>query len=218
MRSSVKIAAVFAFVGLTVYAPRVATVSPGAAAAAGPQLQAIGPLGFGPNGVLYAAGKIYALDLGAQANGGAPGTANVANITQKIAAMLGTDSAQISVTDLAVDARTHNSFVSIMRGQGPAARPALLRVDGAGKITTIDTGSLPFTSIDLPNLPAPGGEGRSNQRAQAITQVKYANGRVWASGLSNEEFASKLWSVAYPFTKADAGTSVEIYHGNHQQL
>jgi hypothetical protein len=24
--------------------------------------------------------------------------------------------------------------------------------------------------------------------------------------------------VAYPFNKADAGTSVEIYHGNHQQL
>jgi hypothetical protein len=223
MRTSVKIAALLAFVGFTAAAPRVATLAPGApgaAAVAGPQLQSIGPLAFGPNGVLYAAdslaGKIYALDLGETANGGAPGTANVANITQKIAAMLGTDALQINVTDLAVDARTHNSFVSIMRGQGPAARPALLRVDGAGKITTIDTGSLQSTSVDLPNLPA-NAEGR-NQRAQAITQVKYANGRVWASGLSNEEFASKLWSVAYPFTKADAGTSVEIYHGNHQQL
>jgi hypothetical protein len=219
MRSSIKIAAALAFVALAAYAP---TVAPAAAAAAGPQFQSIGPLAFGPGGVLYAAdsaaGRIYALDLGAQATGGAPGTANVANITRKIAAMLGTDALQISVTDLAVDARTHNSFVSVMRGQGPAARPALLRVDGAGTITPIDTGSLQFTSVDLPNLPAAAGEGRNNQRAQAITQVKYANGRVWASGLSNEEFASKLWSVAYPFTKADAGTSVEIYHGNHQQL
>jgi hypothetical protein len=112
MRSSVKIAAVFAFVALTAYAPAVA---PRVAAATGPQLQSIGPLSFGPNGVLYAAdslaGKIYALDLGAQASGGAPGTANVANITQKIAAMLGTDALQVAVTDLAVDARTHNSFV-----------------------------------------------------------------------------------------------------------
>jgi hypothetical protein len=41
---------------------------------------------------------------------------------------------------------------------------------------------------------------------------------VWVSGLSNEEFASKMWSVAYPFTKADAGTSLEIYHDNHQRL
>ena len=221
MRSSVKIAAVLAFVALTAYLPTVATVSTRVAAAAGPELQSIGPLSFGPAGVLYAAdslaGKIYALDLGTQATGGAPGTANVANITQKIAAMLGTDALQVNVTDLAVDARTHNSFVAIMRGQGPDARPALLRVDGAGKITTIDTSALQFTSVDLPNLPAANAQGR-NQRAQAITQVKYANGRVWASGLSNEEFASKLWSVAYPFAKADAGTSVEIYHGNHQQL
>jgi hypothetical protein len=221
MRSSVKIAAVLAFVALTAYLPTVATVSTRVAAAAGPELQSIGPLSFGPTGVLYAAdslaGKIYALDLGTQATGGAPGTANVANITQKIAAMLGTDALQVNVTDLAVDARTHNSFVAIMRGQGPDAKPALLRVDGAGKITTIDTSALQFTSVDLPNLPAPSAQGR-NQRAQAITQVKFANGRVWASGLSNEEFASKLWSVAYPFTKADAGTSVEIYHGNHQML
>src|SRR6202521_6076124 len=105
MRSSVKVAAVLAFLALTVYVPTASTVTPGAAAVAGPQLQSIGPLAFGPNGVLYAAdslaGKIYALDLGEKANGGAPGTANVANITQKIAAMLGTDALQINVTDLA---------------------------------------------------------------------------------------------------------------------
>ena len=223
MRSSVKIAAVLAFVALAAYAPSVATIPaiPGTAQAAGPQLQSIGPLSFGPGGVMYAAdslaGKIYALDLGAQASGGAPGTANVDNVTQKIAAMLGTDAAQVTVTDLAVDARTRNSFVSVMRGQGPAARPALLRVDGAGAISLINTEALPFTSVDLPNLPAPNAGGRT-PRSQAITQVRYANGRVWASGLSNEEFASKLWSIAYPFATADAGTSVEIYHGNHQQL
>ena len=103
-----------------------------------------------------------------------------------------------------------------MRGQGPDARPALLRVDGAGKITVIHTDALPFTSIDLPNVARNAG-GR-NRRAQAITDLKYADGRVWASGLSNEEFASRLWSVAYPFAQADRGFSLEIYHGNHRRL
>jgi len=218
MRTTVKVAAVLTFVTLAAYAP---TGAPTGVSAAGAQLQSIGPLGFGPNGVMYAAdsvaGKIYALDLGAQANGGAPGTANIDNFNQKVAAMLGTDAAQVAITDLAVDARTRNSFVSVMRGQGPAAKPALLRVDGAGAITPVNLEALQFTSVDLPNLPAPNATGR-NQRAQAITQVRFANGRVWASGLSNEEFASKMWSIAYPFTKADAGKSVEIYHGNHQQL
>ena len=38
------------------------------------------------------------------------------------------------------------------------------------------------------------------------------------AGLSNEEFASKLRAVKYPFAAVDPGTSVEIYHGNHGQL
>ena len=38
------------------------------------------------------------------------------------------------------------------------------------------------------------------------------------AGLSNEEFASKLRAVKYPFAAVDTGTSVEIYHGNHGQL
>ena len=105
-----------------------------------------------------------------------------------------------------------------MRGQGASAKPALLRVDGAGKIDLVAAESLKSTSVTLPNPPAASTSGRNN-RSQSITKLAfYANGRVWVAGLSNEEFASKLWSVAYPFTKADTGTSVEIYHGNHQRL
>jgi hypothetical protein len=212
-----RIAAVLVFVALTSSAPALA---PPAVAAAGPQLRSVGPLAFGPGGVMYAAdslaGKIYALDLGPEASGGAPGTADIDDLNQKIAAMLGTDTAQIVITDLAVDARTRNSFVSVLRGQGPDAQPALLRVDGAGKISVINTAALQFTSVDLPNLARNAG-GR-NRRVQAITDLNYADGRVWASGLSNEEFASRLWSVSYPFTQADRGMSLEIYHGNHRRL
>jgi hypothetical protein len=35
------------------------------------------------------------------------------------------------------------------------------------------------------------------------------------AGLSNEEFASKLRAIPYPFATVDGGTSVEIYHGAH---
>ena len=61
----------------------------------GPALQSVGPMTFGPDGMLFAAdttaATIYALDLGAQANGGKAGAADVAAIDQKIAAMLGTE-------------------------------------------------------------------------------------------------------------------------------
>ena len=38
------------------------------------------------------------------------------------------------------------------------------------------------------------------------------------AGLSSEEFASKLRSIAYPFTGVDNGTSVEVWHAPHDQF
>ena len=214
----IQFAAVLALVAVSAYGPATARVG---AVETSPSWSSIGPLTFAPDGTLYAAdpqaATIFALDLGASASGGAPGTASVAGIDQKIAAMLGTDAKEIAITDLAVHPKTHNSFVAVMRGQGAAAKPALFRVDGAGKIELLPSESLKGTSVTLPNPPA-ATSGARNNRSQSITKLAVSNGRVWVAGLSNEEFASKLWSVAYPFTKADAGTSVEIYHGNHQML
>jgi hypothetical protein len=215
----VQIAALVALVAATAYGPATARVDGAGATAA--SLTSIGPLTFGPDGTLYAAdpvaATIYALDLGAAATGGAEGTANVTGLDQKLAAMLGTAASEVQVTDLAVHPKTHNSFVSVMRGQGADAKPALFRIDGAGKVALLPPDSLKGTSVTLPNPSVPTA-GARNIRSQSITKLAFSNGRVWVAGLSNEEFASKLWSVAYPFSKADAGTSVEIYHGNHQQL
>ena len=48
--------------------------------------------------------------------------------------------------------------------------------------------------------------------------MAFADGRLWVAGLSNEEFASKLRAIPYPFASVDGGTSVEIYHGNHRAV
>ena len=53
---------------------------------------------------------------------------------------------------------------------------------------------------------------------QTITDLAYTEGRLYVAGLSNEEFASKLRSIAYPFTSVDEGTSVEIWHAPHDQF
>lgn len=186
-----------------------------------PHMQSIGPLAIGPSGILYAAdpqaATIVALDLSTQKKG-APGTKDIAALDQQIAATLGTAAGEITITDLKVDPATHNSFVSVMRGQGATASPALLRVDGAGKIDVIALDGLKFSSVALPNAPdANPANGRSN-RNQSITNLAFSGGKVYVAGLSNEEFASKLWSVAYPFATADRGASVEIFHGSHGQV
>ena len=191
-------------------------VSPGV----GPTFTSIGALNFGPGGVLFAADNqaatIFAIDLGTLASGTTPGTKDVPALDQKIAAIVGTTPTGVAITDLAVHPTSKNTFVAIRRGEGASAQPALLRIDGAGKIDLLSLTSAKFTSVTLPN-PSVSTDARRG-RTQSVTDLAFTNGRLFVAGLSNEEFASKLWSVTYPFTSVDHGASVEIYHGNHGQL
>jgi hypothetical protein len=212
-----KFALVIALVAVTFWAPSSVRV---VAQAPVLTMSSIASLAFGPDGTLFAADNqnaaIVALDLGAQA--GAAGAKGLDGLDEKLAAMLGTGAGEITITDLAVHPRTHNAYISAMRGQGAGAQPTLFRIDGTGKIDLVSMASLKFQRVELPNAPAAGGTGRGNARANVITDMAFADGKLWVAGLSNEEFASKLRAIPYPFRSADQGTSVEIYHGNHRQL
>jgi hypothetical protein len=214
---SLKLVAVLALVMLVSWTP--AAQRSDVTADVGPVFQSIGPLTFGPNDVLFAAdsqaASIFAVELGSQA-GAVAGTKDLSAIDQKIAALLGTDAREITVTDLVVHPQSRNAFISVMRGQGEGAAAVLLRADGAGKIDVVSLDKAKYSKVSLPNAPALNAP--RNGRRQSITDMKFTEGRLIVAGLSNEEFASKLRSVPYPFTTIDNGTSVEIYHGNHRQL
>jgi hypothetical protein len=211
-RASIKLAAVIAIALCTSSVPAAAPSGAGIVTGVGPSFTTIGPLTFGADGMLFAgdtgAASIVAVDLGAGASSGAPGSVAVNGIDQKIAALLGTAANEVAITDLAVHPKTRHTYLSVMRGTGTAAQPALLKLDGAGALSLVAMDALTFQKVTLPN---PG-------RAQSIMDLAFTNGRLIVAGLSNEEFASKLWSIAYPFTAADRGTSVEIFHGNHGRL
>jgi hypothetical protein len=198
-----------------------APLSAGLTPAVGPSFTSIGPLTFAPDGTLFAADRtaasIVALKLGAQASGKVAGTKDIESVDTKIAALLGTDAAGITITDLAVHPASKNSFIAVMKGTGPTAQPALVRIDGAGDIGLVAFDTVEFTTVALPNPAAANPNGRGG-RAQSVTDLAFVNGRLYVAGLSNEEFASKLWSVGYPFASVDNGASIEIYHGNHGAL
>ena len=212
--------ALVTLVAVTLWAPSSARVDAQAGQAL--TMASIGSLVFGPDGTLFAADNqnaaIVALDLGAQAGAGAPGVKGLDGLDEKLAAMLGTGAAEVTITDLAVHPRTRNAYVSAMRGQGAGAAPTLFRIDGTGKIDLVSMPALKHQRIELPNAPAAGGTGRQNARANVVTDMAFADGKLWVAGLSNEEFASKLRAIPFPFKSVDGGTSVEIYHGNHRQL
>jgi hypothetical protein len=50
------------------------------------------------------------------------------------------------------------------------------------------------------------------------TDLQFAGGQIIVAGLSNEEFASQLRVLDFPFKEVAGGTGVEIYHGAHGKL
>jgi hypothetical protein len=180
-----------------------------------PQIQSAGPIAFGPEGILFVgdaqSAAIFAIDTGDTAGSASRGGVNVEGINQKVAALLGTDAGDVTINDLAVNPASGNVYLSVSRGRGPDAAPVLLRVGQGGKLTEVSLENVQFAKANLPNPPATG----ENQRRESITDLAYVDGRVFVAGLSNEEFASKLRSIPFPFRKADEGTSVEIFHGAH---
>lgn len=184
-------------------------------------LESAGPLAFGPGGILFVGdtkgAALWALDTGDRTAGS--GSINVSGLQEKVAAMLGTAPDQVAINDMIVNPISRKAYLSIARGRGPDAAPVILRVDAGGKLEELKLDKVKHARVSLSNAPAADAkDGRGNSlRVEAITDLHYVDGKVFLAGLSNEEFASKLRAVAFPFTGADAGTSVEIYHGNHGQ-
>lgn len=186
-----------------------------------PDLKSAGPLAFGPDGVLFVGdpqgAAIFAIDAGDRSEKSSRGPLNVEKIDAKIAALLGTAPDKILINDLAVNAASGTAYFSVSRGRGPDATPAIVRVDTTGKLSELPLEKVKYAKAELPN--APGKDAKdargASQRQESITDLAYVEGRVLVAGLSNEEFASKLRSIPYPFADSNAGASIEIYHGSH---
>jgi hypothetical protein len=54
-------------------------------------------------------------------------------------------------------------------------------------------------------------------RTMTIVDMKFHNGELYIAGISNEEFASTLRKVPYPFTGEASTTYIKIYHTAHAQ-
>jgi hypothetical protein len=95
----------------------------------------------------------------------------------------------------------------------------LVRVKTSGQLKVVSLDKVRFSRAELPQAPADAvvgqGNRQGNPRQESITDIAFLDGRVVIAGLSNEEFASTLRAVPFPFTALSNPTSVEIYHGSH---
>jgi hypothetical protein len=189
-----------------------------------PDIKSAGSLAFGPNGLLFIGDSqgaaVFAVDTADRSADSAGGSIKVDAINQKIAALLGTDPAEVTINDLAVNPASGKAYLSVSRGKGPAATPVIVRADRSGKLEVVSLENVPFAKTTLAGVAAattgaPVAKRGGSARSQAITDLAYLDGRVYVAGLSNEEFSSRLISLPYPFESVDKGTSIEFYHGAH---
>ncbi|HKX33480.1 MAG TPA: hypothetical protein VJ302_37730 [Blastocatellia bacterium] len=188
-----------------------------------PELKSMGPLAFGPEGILFVAdpksAAIVAIATGDVKAGDSAKLLQIEGLNQKIAALLGTSPEEILIEDLAINPISRNGYLAVSRGRGPEAVPVLVRAKTDGQLEVVALDKVKFSRAQLPDAPADAmvgqGNRQSNPRRESITDLAFLNGKVFVAGLANEEFASTLRSLPFPFQTVDHGTSVEIYHGAH---
>ncbi|MFO1063480.1 MAG: hypothetical protein U0892_06405 [Pirellulales bacterium] len=187
-------------------------------------LKSAGPLAFGPSGVLFIGdpegAAVFAIGVGTPSSAKPVENLKVEGIDTAVASLLGTKPDEILINDLAVQPETGLAYLSVSRGKGPGAAPALVRVDGSGKVSDVSLDEVNYAKVSLSNAPAEGAKDRrgTSLRQEAITDLLFTDGKVFVAGLSNEEFASNLRAIPFPFKDSKDGASVEIYHGAHGQL
>ncbi len=183
-----------------------------------PGVTSINSMTFGPESILFIgdsnSAQIVAIDLSAH-----PKVDNskvkIDFLDKLIADMLGTAVDQVQITDMVVNPENNNIYISVHHSSGT---PVLFRVEGdkLKQVSLTDVSHSKTTITDPVAKDAKDKRGRE-LRKWAVADLKYLNGKVLLSGLSNKEFASTFRSVDFPFTDKQTYGSLEIFHAAHGQ-
>lgn len=193
-------------------------------------------LEFGENGTLFIGDSLGAQILAVETGDtGAPQSPSspilVEAIDVELARLLDAEPREIHVQDIKANPLSQNVYLAVHVGRSANPRAALVRlVKDTGEFEVLDLVGLPVTSVALPS--APGFDDTlqygQSERTLTVTDLTWydggdddpTTGEIFVAGVSNEEFASTLRRVAYPFGTGEDPvkvSSVEIYHAAHRQ-
>lgn len=187
------------------------------------ELASIGPLAFGPDGVLFVSdpkrATIHAIDTKPHRPATPIDTQGplyeVSDLKSSLAALVDREAADIEVIDLAIDPEAGSLFLAIKLGD----RAALATVTPAGDVRLVSLEKVVAASSELPNAPADKvtGEGRraSNKRMESVTDLAFAEGHLLVSGLAGESPVSTVRAIGFPFRETGSAAQIEIFHAAH---
>ncbi len=127
-------------------------------AAGTPTIRAVGPLAFGPDGVLFVAdnvsASIFAIDTRDETAVDAPVPLNIDALDTRLASYLGCNREDLLIKAMAVHPDSRNVYLSVMRGMGDRATPVIVRILRDGTFTTLSLESIPFSQVAIEDAPA----------------------------------------------------------------
>lgn len=182
-----------------------------------PGISSINSLSFGPEGILFIGdsnnASIYAIDTEDKTTKAKSDRIAIADFDKKVASSLGTTVDNIRITDMAVNPISKSVYFSVHTKNGT---PVLLKLVN-GKLENVSLDKLSYSKTVLNNAIAKDAKDRRGrpQRRWAISDMKYHNGKVLVSGLSNKEFSSSFTSIPFPFNNKNEFATLEIYHAAH---
>lgn len=183
------------------------------------KLQSVGPLAFGPDGILLIgdnkAATVYGVQTGDKTGDPASVEFRIQDLPGKLSALLGGTS---EVQDMAVNPQTGNLFVAVVAN----GKPSIVKIDGKGDMKPLDLSNIPVSKLVIPNAPEDKvvGEGRRarNNRGSTITDLAFVDGQVILSGLSASDAPSNVRTLGFPFTEGNEGANLEIFHAAHGRV
>ncbi len=187
-----------------------------------PGIKSVGPLAFGPEGVLFVGDNvgaaIFAIDAGDPGEASDSSAIDLENLDTSLAGYLGCSREDVQIRDMAVHPISQNVYISVMRGSGDAGVPVIIRIDGDGGISDVSLDNICFSETaiedaadedDLREVT------RVKLRTVTITDMSYVDGLLVVAGTSNEEFSSTLRRLPFPFDGDTQSNSLEIFHVSH---
>ncbi len=180
------------------------------AATGDPKLRSVGAISFGPGGLLLVAEPRHAAIVAIETGDAGPVQKlkqRVDKVNALLSARLGAPEGGIQIVDMAVNQASGKVYLSVTRKADNAALIVVVTADG--QATPLNYEKTKHARVSLPIS--------DTAKVGNVSDVAFAGDRVLAAGASNEEFSSKIFTLALPLTHGGSAMplSAETYHVAH---
>src|SRR5262249_14079428 len=183
-------------------------------------IKSISRLAAGPENVLFVAdwksARVHAITLPRAAQKPAGTAFNILDLEDLLSRQVG--GAKVTVEDMVVRPGTAEVYIAV--SYGAAKTPALIVVTSDQRARRVNLKAAKSTSAALRDAPTSNYKfwRETPERSFTVTDMKWRDGELFIAGLSNQDFASTLRRIKYPFDSQQSVMSVEIFHTGHNQV